>query len=98
MHVYLLLYLVLFWIPVVVLTLYVWPSLDFSMRCAVGITCALMYTLTTVMEYVYLALHVWTFSQAVDPLVGIWIKGAPIEEFVFWYGASSLFLVIYLTY
>jgi hypothetical protein len=50
------------------------------------------------MEYVYLSLDVWTFSEEVDPLLGINILGVPIEEFVFWWGASPLFIFVYLGY
>lgn len=96
MPVYLITYLILFWIPVIALAFYTWPSAGKYTRKALLITLAIMIVLTTVMEYVYLGLHVWSFSQAIDPLVGIWIYGAPIEEFVFWYGAAGLFIFMYL--
>jgi len=96
MPVYLLLYIGLFWVPIGILSLWMWGTLDPSARRAFWWAIFIMAGLTTVMEYVFMAFHIWSFSQKIDPLLGLWIAGVPIEEFVFWFGAPPLFLLIYL--
>lgn len=98
MPVYLITYLLVFWVPVFVMGFLLWKKLDAPTKKAFWITIGIMTVATTVMEYVYLWLDVWSFSEAIDPLLGIWIGKAPIEEFVFWYGATPLFLLLYLTF
>ena len=98
MPVYLLMYLVIFWIPVFILGWHIWKDLDGSLKKAFWITMAIMTVATFGMEFVYLRLNVWTFSEAIDPLLGIRLGGVPIEEFVFWFGVSPLFVFIYLNF
>jgi lycopene cyclase domain-containing protein len=96
MPVYLITYLLLFWLPVFILGFACWSRLDAPARKAFWVAMAIMLVVTTVMEYVYLGLHLWNFSEAIDPLLGIRIFGVPIEEFVFWWGATPLFAFLYL--
>ena len=51
-----------------------------------------------IMEYFYIKFDVWSFSQKTDPLIGIWFWKVPIEEFVYWFGATPFCLAIYLSY
>ncbi len=98
MPVYLLLYLGIFWVPVFIMAAVHWPKMDDLSKKAFWITMGLMLVATTIMEYVYVWLGVWSFSERIDPLVGIWLGSVPIEEFVFWYGAAPLFLFLYFTF
>ena len=50
------------------------------------------------MEYLYLKFDVWSFSEEIDPLIGIWFGSAPIEEYVYWFGATPFCLAVYLSY
>ena len=90
--------LVIFWVPSFVLGSIVLKKLDPLTRKAFWLTLAVMIPLTVIMEYVYLWADVWTFSQAKDPLLGIWIGPAPIEEFCFWFGAVPFALLVYLAF
>ena len=86
----------LFWVPGVALIWGRWKSLTRTQRFAFWTTVGLMTVVSGLMEYVYLKADIWNFSQAVDPLLGIRIFGAPIEEFVYWFGATPFVLGIYL--
>ncbi len=86
----------LFWIPGLALLVGVWPRLTSAERGAFGRTLALMTPLTLLMEFVYLKADIWSFSQAHDPLLGVTLLGAPIEEFTFWFGATPFVLGVYL--
>lgn len=94
---YFILTLIVFWIPNVVLFLITHDRLDPLTRRAFWITQLLMLPVTIVMEYVYLKTGIWTFSEALDPLLGVRIFGAPIEEFSFWFGGTPFMLLVYLT-
>src|SRR5258708_3543292 len=96
--VYLILYLVLFWAPVVVLAVLQWKYFDPPTKKAFWVTMAVMTVATTVMEFIFVGLDVWSFSEKKDPLLGIWFGKVPIEEFVFWYGASPLFFFTYVSF
>ena len=85
----------LFWIPGAALLAYNWKSLDRPRRKAFWITCAIMAVVTVPMEYVYLWADIWDFSEAHDPLLGVRIFGAPVEEFTFWFGAAPFVLGVY---
>lgn len=85
----------LFWVPGVALLLYRWRWLDRFQRKGFWIVCAIMAVVTFAMEYVYLWADVWSFSEAYDPLLGIELWGAPIEEFTFWLGATPFVLGVY---
>ncbi len=98
MHLYFIKVLLLFWIPGVALTIGIWSRLTHAERRAYWITCGLMAVISFGMEYVYLWLDIWNFSEARDPLLGIRIWGAPIEEFEFWFGASPFILGLYLIF
>lgn len=65
---------------------------------SIWITLAIVCPLAFGMEYVYLGLNIWTFSEAMDPLLGIRIWGAPIEEFSFWFGGAPFFILVYLSF
>lgn len=87
-----------FWIPVTVLGFILRTKLDPLTKKAFWITMAVLSPMTFVMEYVYLWADIWTFSEAMDPLLGIRIWGAPIEEFSFWFGAAPFILLVYLSW
>ncbi|MCB4757030.1 MAG: hypothetical protein LHV69_08420 [Elusimicrobia bacterium] len=89
--------LVYFWIPVLALGFFLRHRLDPLTKKAFWITLLIMLPVTTLMEYVYLWTDIWSFSEEMDPLLGIWIFGAPIEEFSFWYGGPPFMLLTYLT-
>lgn len=86
----------LFWIPGLALLAGVWRGLAPADRAALGYTLAAMTPLTFLMEYVYLRADIWSFSEAQDPLLGLTLFGAPVEEFVFWFGATPFVLGLYL--
>ena len=96
MPLYFIIYLFLFWVPVFVLMFVLRKKLDPITRKAFWVTWLLVNFMTFGMEYIYLKFHVWTFSQQVDPLLGINLFGVPIEEFEFWWGAAALFMLLYL--
>jgi lycopene cyclase domain-containing protein len=86
----------LFWVPGVALFIALWPGLRRADRLAFGRTLLLMTPLTLLMEFVYLKADIWNFSEAQDPLLGLTLFGAPIEEFAFWFGATPFVLGVYL--
>ena len=88
--------LVYFWAPVGVMAWRLWPKLDVLTRRAFWRTLLIFYVLAFGMEYVYLYLKVWTFSEKLDPLLGVRIFNAPIEEFCFWFGATPFGIFVYL--
>ncbi|OVE77929.1 hypothetical protein BVX98_01640 [bacterium F11] len=98
MPVYLITYILLFWVPVLIMGFFLHKKVNSVTKKAFWITFAIMTVATFVMEYIYLWLDVWTFSEMIDPLLGIELWGVPIEEFVFWWGASPLFLLMYASY
>lgn len=87
-----------FWIPVLFLAPRVLPKLDPVSRRAFWLCLAIFYPLAAGMEYVYLHYDIWTFSERVDPLLGLRIYGAPIEEFVYWFGAVPFALLVYMSF
>src|SRR5579872_6246682 len=94
---YFIVYFIFFWIPILIITPFLWPRLDRITRKAVLITLFLFcFPLSFSMEYVYLWADVWNFTQVWDPLLGWNIWGAPVEEFVFWFGAPWIVLYVYL--
>ena len=95
MPVYFLTCVFLFWIPGLALLTGFWRGLSPARRRAFMITWALMGAQTFAMEYVYLWADIWSFSQAHDPLLGLDMLGAPIEEFAFWFGATLFVLTLY---
>ncbi len=86
----------LFWVPGVALMAGLWRTLSPDRRFAFWVTVALMTVVSGLMEYVYLWADIWNFSEAVDPLLGWRIFGAPVEEFVYWFGATPFVLGVYL--
>jgi len=96
--VYFITYSVLFWVPVVLFSLFVLRFFESKTRKAYFFSSVIMAGVLVVMEYVCLKFDVWSFSQQTDPLLGIWIGKAPIEEFVYWFGATPFCLALYLSY
>lgn len=84
-----------FWVPVLVMGPSLLRGKDRLDRRAFWLTLLVFLPLATAMEYVYLWLDIWTFSEHFDRLLGIWFGGAPLEEFVFWYGAPPFVLLTY---
>jgi len=78
--------------------IFLWRTLDAPTKKAFWKTMVVMTGATFLMEFVYLRLDIWTFSEAIDPLIGIGIWGVPVEEFVFWFGASPLFILTYFMF
>lgn len=97
MPLYFVKFALLFWVPGIILTAVTWKRLTPAERRAFWWVCGAMAVVSFAMEYVYLWADIWNFSEAHDPLLGIRLWGAPIEEFVFWFGASPFILSIYLT-
>ena len=85
-----------FWFPSILLGLILLPKQDRSTRRAIWLTLAIFIPLTAAMEYVCLYLDIWTFSEKKDPLLGVRIFGAPVEEFSFWFGAQPFVLFSYI--
>ena len=98
MPVYFITYTALFWVPAILISLFIFKTLSFSLKRSFWATMALIALTTTIMEYVYLAFDVWTFSEKADKLLGVWLGPAPIEEFVFWFGGPYFCLTVYLAY
>lgn len=88
--------LIYFWVPVLVMAPFLLPRQDRLTRKAIWITIALFYSMAAVMEYVYLYVDVWTFSEKLDPLLGVRLFGAPIEEFCWWFGVIPFTICLYL--
>lgn len=87
-----------FWLPIAILAPLTLPRLDETSRRAFWLTLALFYPLAAGMEYVYLYFDVWTFSEKIDPLLGVRVYGAPIEEFVWWFGAVPFAMLVYFAF
>jgi len=96
MPLYFLVVFFLFWVPGAALMTIAWKGLTFPQRKSFWITSAVMAVASFGMEYVYLWADIWSFSEAHDPLLGITVFGAPIEEFAFWFGATPFCLSLYL--
>ncbi len=87
-----------FWLPVLVLCPVVLVREGPLMRKAFFSTCLLLLPLTVGFEYLSLYFDIWNFSQEHSRLWGIYILDAPVEEFIFWFGATPLCLLLYLYY
>jgi lycopene cyclase domain-containing protein len=85
-----------FWIPIVLLSINVLPKTPSSIRTAFFTTCIVLVPVTIAFEYVGLLLDIWNFSEEYSKLWGVRVAGAPIEEFIFWFGATPLCLLLYL--
>jgi lycopene cyclase domain-containing protein len=98
MPVYLITYSVLFWVPALLFIFFMLRTYDAGLRRAFWAACAAMAAASVVMEYLFLKFDVWFFSEKIDRLLGVWIGAAPVEEFVFWFGATPFCLAVYLSY
>jgi lycopene cyclase domain-containing protein len=87
-----------FWIPIFILSFVVLPGESKPMRFAFLATSLSFIPVTFAFEYIGLSLDIWNFSEKHCALWGPKIMGAPIEEFVFWFGATPLCMLIYLYY
>jgi hypothetical protein len=66
-----------FWLPVVLLSFYLRGKLDAASKKSLWLSFLIIAPMTFAMEYVYLWADIWTFSEELDPLLGIRIWGAP---------------------
>jgi len=98
MPVYLITYSILFWVPALLFIFFALPRLSPGLRRSFWAASAAMAVVSVVMEYLFLKFDVWFFSEKIDRLLGLWIGSAPVEEFVFWFGATPFCLALYLTY
>ena len=98
MPVYFITYTALFWVPSAVFIIFLLKLFDSGLKRAFWLTTGIMGLLSIIMEYLYLKFEVWSFSEQIDPLLGLWLGPAPVEEFVFWFGATPFCLAIYLSY
>lgn len=98
MPVYLVTYTVLFWVPALLFVLFGLRRQEAARRKGFWAASAAMAAVSVVMEYLFLKFDVWFFSEKIDRLLGLWIGPAPVEEFVFWFGATPFCLAVYLTY
>ncbi len=94
---YFIMTVIAFWIPVTVMGLFMKNKMAPLTKKALWTTILIMLPVTFAVEYLYLRTDIWTFSQEMDPLLGIEIFGAPIEEFSFWFGGTPFILLTYLT-
>lgn len=90
--------ILLFWLPSVILYFYHFHKSGFKDLKPFWITFFLLLPVTFIFEYLCLFLDIWNFSEQIDKLWGLWLWGAPIEEFVFWFGATPFCLLLYLYY
>ncbi len=93
---YFIMTVIAFWIPVAVLSIFLRNHLTPQTKKALWITILVMIPVSFLMEYVYLWADIWDFSEEMDPLLGIRLWGAPIEEFSFWFGGTPFVLLTYL--
>jgi lycopene cyclase domain-containing protein len=98
MPLYFITYTALFWVPSIFFIVFLLKLFDGSLKKSFWLTSALMAFLSIIMEWLYLRFEVWSFSEKFDPLLGIWLGPAPVEEFVFWFGATPFCLALYLSY
>lgn len=98
MPLYFIMYSVLFWVPVCLFVLFFFGKLPPGIKRAYWLTTLAMAVISVIMEYFYLKFDTWTFSERIDPLLGIWFGKAPIEEYVYWFGATPFCLALYLLY
>jgi len=98
MPVYLITYFVLFWIPVLVFLLFAFRHLSLPMKKAFFSVSVIMAVFSIGMEWLYLYFDVWSFSEKTDKLLGWRIFGAPVEEYVYWFGATPFCMTLYLGY
>ena len=98
MPLYFLTVVLVFWVPGLALVPVYWGRLGEGGRKALLVVVAIMAVVSFGMEYVYLWADIWSFSEAHDPLLGIGLWGAPIEEFTYWFGATPFCLGLYFTF
>jgi len=85
-----------FWIPITLLSIILLPKISPAMRKAFWATCVVLVPVTVAFEFIGLYLDIWNFSEEYSKLWGIKLFGAPVEEFIFWFGATPLCLLLYL--
>ena len=85
-----------FWLPAIFMFGYVYRRLTALQMRAFWINAAIWCVITFLFEYATLAMDIWNFSEVFSPLIGLYIWGVPIEEFLFWFGASFFFPILYL--
>jgi lycopene cyclase domain-containing protein len=90
--------LFIFWLPVSILTGFTWHKIPPLDKKAFWRTVFLLTGLTTLMEVIYFDTRIWTFSEKKDRLLGVRLLGIPVEEFIFWFGATPFMLLVYLAY
>ena len=98
MPVYLITYTVLFWVPALLFILFILKTFDGGIKKSFWAACVAMAVVSVIMEYLFLKFDVWFFSEKIDRLIGLWFGAAPVEEFVFWFGATPFCLAVYLSY
>lgn len=98
MPLYFITYTILFWVPVALFLFFFFRKLSPERRKAFWITTGIMAVVSVIMEYFYLKFDTWSFSEEIDPLLGLWFGKAPVEEYVYWFGATPFCLSIYLVY
>lgn len=98
MHLYFWTVFFLFWVPVFSLYLFLRKKLDPLTKKAFWINAIICLPISFISEYIYLWADIWNFSETYDPLIGIRLWGAPIEEFVFWFGAPPFYTLVYLLF
>ncbi len=97
----------LFWLPIfIMLGLHLKYMYKNNMILAF-LSCNLLMGITAFFfEYSSLGLDIWGFNEKIHPLLRsiFWngfpwtIYGAPIEEFMFWFGATPLCILLYITF
>ncbi|MBD3343617.1 MAG: lycopene cyclase domain-containing protein [Chitinivibrionales bacterium] len=90
--------IILFWIPAILLyvSMSLGKKISSARQKAFWATTLIMIPVTFLFEYLCLYLDIWGFHEDIHKLWGIKIWGAPIEEFLFWFGATPFCLMVYL--
>jgi len=90
--------ILIFWLPAVIIYLFLRKKTNSLQKKAFWINLLIWCPVTFAAEYLYLWADIWNFSEEFDPLLGISIFGAPIEEFAFWFGAPVFYTMLYMLF
>ena len=88
-----------FWVPSAVLLVFHWKWLKaVKWGTPLVMVSGILYVVSFYFEFAGLGLNIWTFSKVPHAYLSLWIFTAPLEEFLFWFGAAPLCILLYLYY
>lgn len=91
--------LVLFWFPVLIMLAVNFKWLwDHELLKPFLYANLVMVIVAFFFEYVSIGMKVWDFSQEHHKLLGINVIGLPIEEFMFWFGATPFSILLFFSF